>query len=263
MNPVTRKVNREIVVVLGWGRAILLQLAHPLVAAGVAEHSDFRTGPIGYVRRVNRTVGAMLALTFGPPAAARASADAINAVHDRVSGTLKENAGAFPAGTQYSAHDPELLRWVHATLMDSIPLAYELFVAPLTPEEKDRYCLESTEIETQLHIPRGLLPRDRGELDRYLQTMAASGELEVTDTARKLARSLLWPRFGPAGFLFSPLRRITVGLLPPATRDAYEFQWTQKDDTALGRWVRAIRRVRSWLPRLAREWPEARRSDRE
>lgn len=261
MSSVTRKVNREMVVVLGWGRAILLQLAHPLVAAGVAEHSEFRRDLIGYIGRTRRTVGAMLALTFGPPPRARLRADAINAIHDRVTGTLSEAAGVFPAGTRYSAHDPELLRWVHATLLDSVPLAYERFVGPLTAEEIDQYCLESAEMELHLGMPHGMLPRDRNELDRYLNGMFASETLHVTGTARRLADVLLSPRLGPFNFLFSPARVITIGWLPPAIREAYGFAWRPRDAAALERWVRFIKRLRAWTPRLMREWPQARRTE--
>lgn len=259
MNPVTRKVNREMVVVLGWGRAILLQLAHPLVAAGVAQHSEFKRDVVGYLKRAKRTIGAMLALTFGPEAAARTSAAGINATHDHVWGTLDADAGGFPAGTRYSAHDPELLRWVHATLADSIPLAYELLVGPLTPEERDQYCLEAAEMEAHLGMPLGVLPRTRVELDSYVQTMLTNGPLHVTQTARDLAAALLSPRLGPAIVLFSPIRLITIGLLPPRIRDEYGFSWNDRDDVKLGRWVGVVKRVRTWLPRFAREWPQARR----
>src|SRR5262245_5631671 len=121
---VGRRINREGVVLLGWGRAILLQLAHPLVAAGVGQFSDFDTGAGGYMRRVHRTVGGMLAITFGTPEQARQAIDRINSIHDRVNGTLQEPAGRFPAGTPFSAHDPQLLLWVHATLVESMALTY-------------------------------------------------------------------------------------------------------------------------------------------
>jgi uncharacterized protein (DUF2236 family) len=68
---VARKINRERVVLLGWGRAILLQIAHPLVAAAVADHSPFGEDLRGYLQRARRTVGAMLRLTFGTDDEAR------------------------------------------------------------------------------------------------------------------------------------------------------------------------------------------------
>ena len=81
----------------------------------------------------------MLALTYGTDDEARKAAGRINAIHGEVSGTLGETAGVFSACTTYSASDPDLLAWVHATLVESIPLAYERFVRPLSQAEKDWY----------------------------------------------------------------------------------------------------------------------------
>src|SRR2546428_3358008 len=117
--PMTWRLHREVVLLDGWGRAILLQLAHPLVAQGVADHSGFATQRRGHVKRLKRTLRAMLALTFGTPEEAEKAAAGINRIHDRVHGRLAQAAGAFAPGTPYSAHDPALLAWVHVTLIDS------------------------------------------------------------------------------------------------------------------------------------------------
>ena len=127
---VTWKVNREMIVVAGWGRAVLLQLAHPAVAAGVHHHSSFRGSLRASVRRLQTTVRAMLSLTFGDTEQMIAAAAGINTIHGRVRGRIPEGAGAA-----YSAHDPDLQRWVHATLLESIPATYELLVGPLTRRE--------------------------------------------------------------------------------------------------------------------------------
>jgi len=95
------KIHREIVLLAGWGRAILLQLAHPLVAQGVADHSGFATESGGHVRRLSRTLHAMLDLTFGQPHDAAQAAERINRIHDRVHGALAGRTGAFAAGTGY------------------------------------------------------------------------------------------------------------------------------------------------------------------
>jgi uncharacterized protein (DUF2236 family) len=256
---VARKINGEIVVLLGWGRAILLQLAHPLVGAGVADYSRFQTDLRGYAARARRTVGAMLALTFGSEEEVHAIASRVNAIHNRISGTLREAAGVFPAGTPYSARDPELLRWVHATMVDSVPLAYELFVEPLTPEEKDHYCAEASMIAPLFGIPDGLLPCSLAEHESYMEQMFVNGQLEVTENARRLARSLLSPPLGPAAaLLFSPVRLTTIGLLPSAIRQGYGFAWDAHHDAAFGRFVSLVRHVRWCLPRMLREWPAAR-----
>jgi uncharacterized protein (DUF2236 family) len=258
---VGRKINRETVVLLGWGRAILLQLAHPLVAAAVADHSRFGGGLRGYVRRARRTVGAMLTITFGTEEEARVVVARITAIHDQVHGTLGEAAGIFPPETVYSARDPHLLRWVHATLLDTLPLAYELFVSPLTGEEKDRCCAEAADAGGLFGIPHELLPSRFDELERYVQQMLASGELAVTPRARTLARALLAPPLGPAAApLFQLARLTTIGLLPPAIRDGYGFQWDARQEWLLRRTAALVRRARPYVPPLVREWPAARRA---
>src|SRR2546430_6121487 len=98
------KLHREVVLLAGWGRAILLQIAHPLVAQGVADHSGFAAERWARVGRLKRTVEAMLALTFGTPEESAAAAAGINRIHDRVHGRLPQPAGAFASGSGYSAH---------------------------------------------------------------------------------------------------------------------------------------------------------------
>ena len=256
---ITWKVNREIIVVAGWGRAILLQLAHPLVAAGVADHSSFRGSLITSFKRLGSTIGAMLSLTFGTDEEAISAAAAINGIHDRVSGRLGERAGGLAAGERYSAHDPELLRWVHATLLESIPLTYELLVGHLTGEERDRYCAEATIMEPLLDIPERLLPRDAAQLDAYVEEMLHSGRIAVSETSRVLARAILFP---PGWWLMWPafraLQLITIGLLPTAIREGYGFRWTARDARAFARWTAALRTLHHAAPSFVREWPASR-----
>jgi len=185
---VVRRVNREAVVLLGWGRAILLQLAHPLVAAAVADHSDYWTGPLPYFQRTRRTVGSMLDLTFGTPDEVQVTADRINAIHKRVHGRLRDGTLRFPSGTYYTATDPQLLTWLHVTLIDSQLRAYETFVGALEPDEKDRYCLDAAEFASLLKIPSGFLPESYSELTGYFTkppTMASSKSLTRLVACRK------------------------------------------------------------------------------
>lgn len=256
-------VNREVIVIAGWGRAILLQLAHPLVAAGVSDHSRFRGSLGSGLARLRSTVGAMRSLTFGDDDEAISAAARINAIHDRVSGTLTTAVGEFPAGEPYSAHQAELLRWVHATLVDSIPRAYELLVGPLTEEERERYCAEATVMEPLLDIPRGRLPRTVADLDVYVGDVVRRPTLAITERSRALAHAVLFPRgwrwLWPA---FRPAQLITIGLLPPSVRDAYGFQWTDRDTRALARWAATLKWLRRITPTFVREWPSSRRTRR-
>jgi uncharacterized protein (DUF2236 family) len=253
-------INREIIVVAGWGRAILLQLAHPLVAAGIDAHSSFRGSLTASIRRLWSTIGAMLSLTFGEDEEAIAVAAGINVIHDRVSGRLDAPAGVCPAGAAYSAHDPELLRWVHATLMDSIPLTYELLVGPLAPEQRESYCAEAAIMEPLLDIPAGLLPRSTTDLDAYMRRILGSGTIAITPSSRALARAVLFPpRWQLLWPAFRPVQLITIGLLPGAVREAYGFEWTERDARALVRWTTALKFLRGVTPVFMREWPGSRK----
>ncbi len=259
---VTWRVNREVVVVAGWGRAILLQLAHPAVAAGVHHHSTFRGSLLSSLRRLRSTVGAMLSITFGDTGQMVAAAAGINLIHDRVHGRVPPPLEARQASGEtpetYSAHDPDLQRWVHATLLESIPLAYERLVGPLSPRERDQYCAEAAIVEPLLGMPDGWLPRDSAALDTCMREMLASGRLVITDTSRALARAMLYPpQWYVAWPVFRVVQLLTIGTLPAPIREAYGFEWTARDARALARWTTIVRASRRLLPRVAREWPMA------
>lgn len=264
---VSWKINREVIVVAGWGRAILMQLAHPAVAAGVHDHSSFRGSLRSGVERLRSTVGAMLALLFGDTEQMITAAAQINSIHDRVRGrvppppTLRQPSREG-TGEVYSAHDPSLQQWVHATLLESIPLTYEMLVGPLTVRERDRYCAEAAIMEPLLGIPAGRLPRESAELNIYMSEMLADGRLVVTDKSRALARSLLYPPFWHVAWpVFRLMQLLTIGSLPASIREAYGFEWRAHDSRALARWTTLVRWSLLFLPRFAREWPMARRRD--
>lgn len=258
------RVNQEAVVLLGWGRAILLQLAHPLVASAVADHSDYWTGPLPYLRRIQRTVGSMLDLTFGTPNEVQAAADRINAIHQRVHGKLQQDTARFPAGTYYTATDPALLTWVHVTLVDSQLLAYETFVEALSLEEKDRYCSEAARFAALLRIPSGVLPTTYSELTGHLLRFCEDGPVQVTDTALRLSHDLLYP---PGGFMARSLlglgRLATAGLLPGSIRLAYGLRWNETRQRRFHVLSGVIRQVRRVAPRPIRVWASARRMPQE
>src|SRR5437899_4707072 len=153
---ITRRINRENVLLLGGGRALLMQLAHPKVAAGVDDHSDFRTRPI---RRLRRTVLMTMAIVFGERETALAAARSVNQAHGRV------------RGEDYRALDPDLLLWVHATLVDSALVTYEKFVQPLSDSEREDFYQESKVLGELLGIPRERFPAMLGDFDHYVHRM--------------------------------------------------------------------------------------------
>jgi uncharacterized protein (DUF2236 family) len=265
-SPISRRVNAERIVLLGWGRAILLQLAHPLVAAGVHDHSGFRSTTWAAVTRLYHTVHAMLALTFGDDEEREHALDGIRQIHRRVRGQLQTGTHRFPGGTPYSAEDPDLVLWVHATLLESIPMAYELFVRPLTIAERDAYCAEAAPIAVALMARGDEAPRTWAEARAYLDRVYASGDLEVTGQARALARAVLSPPAATA-WLAAPAtwmnRVVTLGLLPPAIRRQYGFAWTRVDQHTFDVLVPMLRAVRRLTPAAIALWPESRIASRQ
>ena len=244
----------------GWSRAILLQLAHPLVAAGVAEYSSFRGGGISAILRLHHTIRAMLALVFGDPPARQAALDGIRAIHRRVHGRLPADVGIFPAGTPYTAEDPDLLLWVHATLLDSLPMVYELLVQPLTADERDAYCVEAASIAIDLGARPHQVPRTAADNAAYFDAMCRSGVIAVGAPARELAALVVSPPFGrlvaPGGWTN---RLITVGLLPDSIRRQFGFGWSEKQSRQFRRVTALIRSARGVTPSAIARWPDARR----
>lgn len=256
---VSARINRERLALLGWGRAILMQFAHPLIATAVSDHSTFQASRLARLQRLHGTVRAMLSLTFGTDRDVRAAAEGINRIHDRVQGVLREPAGPFPVGTRYSAHDPALLRWVLATLLDSVPHVYAQFVEPLSRADHDQYCREAAVIGQLLGIPDDMLFRDTDDLRAYMAERMASGEIVVCDTARRLARDILYPPFHAAYWPLSRVTRLTtMGLLDPTLRAQYGFAWRERDAASLERWTGMVRRVHANAPDRLRYWSESR-----
>jgi uncharacterized protein (DUF2236 family) len=253
------RVNAERLVIIGWGRAILLQLSHPLLAAGVFDHSGFRSTPWAAGVRLHHTIRAMLSLTFGDGAQRERTLNAIRQVHRRVNGILPSDVGTFRAGARYSAEDPALVLWVHATLVESCLLAYERLVEPLTPAERDAYCVEAAPVAVALNAREEEVPRTWREVREYLDRVYASGTTAVGAQARELADAVLWPR---GRWLVAPAawanRIITLGLLPPHVRDQYGFRWTARRARAFDGLTRLLRIVRRLTPDALATWKAAR-----
>jgi len=246
-------------VLLGWSRAILLQMAHPLIAAGVVDHSHFRSGAREAALRLRGTIRSMLALAFGDPVAYAKSIATIRAIHTRVHGRLKQPTGVFPAGAPYSAEDPALVLWVHATFMESAVLVYERLIAPVSEADRDRYCDEGAGVAIALGARTHDVPRDWRSLESYLAAEYASGRIAVGVDARLIADAVMFP---PMSLLTgAPAwinRVVTVGLLPETVRDQYHYRWDAKRERQFERTIRSMRAIRRVLPRPLAWCPDAR-----
>jgi uncharacterized protein (DUF2236 family) len=244
----TWRVNGEAVLLLGGGRALLLQVAHPGVAAGVAEFSNYRTDPW---RRLYRTLDTTLTIVFDDEEASKAASSRLRRVHERIAGTDDR-------GEPYRALDPELLLWVHATLIDTSLAMYTRFVGRLTSDERERYYEEMRTLGEAYSIPSEVMPADYEAFRHYWDSML-DGSLRVTETTRDVADAVLRPDVTPLALpAVELLRMVTVGTLPAGLRSALGLSWGPARERALAVSQLAVQRLMPLLPSLVRRFPNAR-----
>jgi uncharacterized protein (DUF2236 family) len=246
------QVDREVMVLAGGSCALLMQAAHPAVAAGVAQHSSYRIDPFG---RLLRTLASSFAVVFGTRTQAAAAIRRVNAIHAAVRGTIPET------GERYSALEPEALLWVHATLVDTALRVYDRFVRPLTPAEAEAYHREATPIAELLHVPPAALPATLGETRAWMDEMVASGRVRVTPTAREIARTVLYPSRFPPRFAWEAAHLISVSMLPDPIRRGYGLRWSRSRERGVEGLAAATRRLLPLVPGPLRYVPHARRAE--
>jgi uncharacterized protein (DUF2236 family) len=243
---IARTINAETILLLGGGRALLMQIAHPLVAAGVADHSGFPGRPFA---RLWRTLDTTLRVSFGDADQSRDAAARVTGVHRRVRGER--------GGTPYRAMDPDLLLWVHATLVDTALVTYERFVRPLGEPARQAYYREMSRQALAFGVPPEALPADLATFLDYVSSTVQ--RLEVTDEARALAADILRP---PAPRSLAPvasaMRLITIGTLPEPLRARYGTDWSPGRERLLDAVAAVSRGAVPLLPSALRRWPHAR-----
>ena len=239
----TWRVSREAALFLGAGRAALLQLAHPWVAAAILEHSRVLGDPIA---RFHNTFRIVFTVIFGSREQAFAAARHLHTLHTGIRGDLPEAVGSWPAGAPYEANEVSALRWVYATLIDTAVLAYTT-VLPLEETEREQYYQESKRMAALFGIPPEALPADWAGFAAYNQEMAASDTLGVSAAARRLGGAIL---SGAGSWIHPPhwYRALTVEWLPPRLREEFGLRRTMSD-------TRSAARARRWLPRAWRALP--------
>jgi len=257
---VTWRVNREGVLLLGGGCALILQVAHPLVAAGVAEHSNYREDPWG---RLYRTLDLTTKIVFGSSKTAKEASDRIKEVHGRVKGVTKESGGRYPAGTPYDARNPELLMWVHATLVNTSLLVYTRYVGSLSIGEQQRYYEEQKVLGEQFGIPRDRQPETFADFNEYMRELLASDRLAATDALRDVVDATLHPDL-PVVMrpVVEAVNVATTGLLPERLRQELDLPWGPNRERLMGASRVVLSALLPVLPRVMREFPPARSAER-
>ena len=236
------RINREAVLLGAGPCALLLQVAHPSVARGVAEHSSFESDPFSRLRGTIRTT---MDLVFGDGRAAEAAVRRLNRVHAGV------------RGDTYRAMDPELLLWVQVTLIVTSVRAYQRWVGPLSAQERDGFWEEARAVGQRLGIPRTLSPAGWPGLMRYWESMlAVDGPIHITPIARRLSRLIVRP---PLPLVPGPLVDLLalpgLALLPDRLREEFGIAWDARHaagsralDFCVRGWTSAVPGTLRWMP---------------
>jgi uncharacterized protein (DUF2236 family) len=236
---IRRLANSPVVPLLGGGPAVLLQVAHPLVAAGVVCHSDYKND---LWQRLLRTLRALYLIVYGSKEEAERAGEAVRTVHAHVHGTTRERLGPFPVGTPYSASDPDLMLWVHATLVEASLAAHRRFVARLTPDEEETYYGEMALVARLFGLPRTTVPARLSDFRDYLDAQLSGREICVTTPAREVATVILQaPLPAPLRVLVPAHRLATAALLPQSLREEYGLRWSRAHALPLALAARSLR----------------------
>jgi len=244
----TWRIDREAIIFLAAGRALLLQLAHPWIAAAIAEHSRAPAEPIV---RFHRTFSVVFTLVFGTIDQAFAAARSLHQRHSRVTGFLPQTAGPFKAGSRYCANHISALRWVYASLGESALMAHEIVFGGLSAADRARHYSESQLFAGMLGIPRSAVPGGYLGLASYTQAMLNSDVLTVSAAARRLADQIF---SGSGSWLRAPAsyQALTAGMLPDRLRQDFGLAYGQAERRASERMVKRLRRAYFVAPRRLR-----------
>lgn len=231
------RLNREVVLGLVVLRALFMQVAHPRVAQGVAEHSDFRQKPFV---RAYATFKAQQRIVFG---SCEESIDALLRIYAR---------HVNVQGPGYQANDPYLLFWVYATLIDSMFFAYRTFLPDLDSAEWDRFYEEGKLFARLIGITEDQVPRSLVDFNAWMQATVASDEITVSSVAQEIGRSLL----NMPVRLAAPFNAFLVaGTLPPKLRDQFKLPWTPRRQRVFDFLARASRFTFAHTPQLLHTSP--------
>jgi uncharacterized protein (DUF2236 family) len=253
----TWAINSEAALMLGGGCALILQVAHPLVGAGVEHYSRFKTDRWG---RLTHTLDTMGQIIFGDTPTAERGAARMRRAHARIQGVVSSGQAA---GAPYDATDPALVLWVWATLVHTSIATYQRFVRLLPLAEIERYYAEQKRFAYACGVPPEGCPPTYADFTTYFEG-TVDRLLEPTPAARHVADIALNPFDLPdaASPLLALVRLPTIGLLPNRLRDGLGLRWNPARACALSLTAWACRCAVQLLPHRLRHVRSARAAAR-
>src|SRR5918997_557680 len=237
-----RRVVRERAVALSGPRALLVMAAHPVAWQGFFSHTGSHGDPYA---RLERTARVMNAIGFGSREEADRMTRRVRAMHGKVRGVLREDAGPFKAGTPYAGDDPALLLWILGALAESAMLVYRKYVRSLSADEEQALWLDYRVVGRLFGLKQRDMPKDIDGFEAYMAERYASPELVVTPQARDLAIDIVLRPPVPLHLkpVLELVNQVTVGLLPAPVRRQYGFTWDPVRAIALHGGAEYLKRV--------------------
>lgn len=254
-SPTTLRIAADARLMAGAGYALLLQVAHPVVSAGVAEHSNFQEDPYG---RLVRTLDYVNVSVFGSDEAAAEMGRRTREMHKRIKGVM-------PDGTRYHSLEPEPFAWVHATLVHSILGVAARFGARPSRRECEIVYADWREIGAHIGVRERDLPERYGDFLEYVGHMERTA-LQKTESTRTVLATLTQPKAPPVRYMTEGVwkglrwpaaraaRLSTVGLLGPVVRERLDLPWSRSQQAQFEALAALHRAAGPVMPRPAREF---------
>ncbi|WP_066291128.1 oxygenase MpaB family protein [Arthrobacter sp. B6] len=245
MVPGLADLGAEGILLAGAGRAILLQLAHPAIGQGVAEHTTFIERPVD---RLRNTLTYVYAIVYGTDGQVKAVRRMVNRAHAPVQRPPDETSKG------YNAYDAASQLWVAATLYDTAVTVFERVYGPLDDEAADYMYREYAKLGTALQLPAELWPPDRAAFGAYYNGRLQS--LSPDDAAVRVAHGLLHPKSGPLWYrAVMPFARfLTAGFLPDHLRRDFGLTWSASHGRRFDLTMKCTAVVYPRLPQRIRHW---------
>lgn len=207
---------------LATGRAILMHVSHPWIAQGITDHSKSRHN---LLERGRETFSYALIMVYGDREMALQAARDVRGLHNKAKGHMPRDAGAFAKGSEYRANETEAMLWVHATMWESMMMAYELMNGPVKHDDKERFYEETKLFAYLFGIPEEALPENWDAMIAFCENLRNSDRMVITPEAKELVEFL----YGHHGILMWPVmsynKLVTTANIPPHMREAYGFKW--------------------------------------
>ncbi len=249
---IARMVHGERSVGLLYGqRALLIGALEPLTYTGTMMSTRAADFPF---RRLARTAKIQETILLGTREEADKALAAVRRLHERVKGTLPEQAGVHPAGSSYSAFDPELMLWTLAVIADSGRAMYEAMVRPLSADECESLWQDYVRFGELFGLPSSEVPTSYREFSAWWEERLTSPDLQATEHGLEMAPLVAFRQPVPrsAQGNIAAQNHIIKGTLPPRVREIFGIRWSAAHEMSFRAMTAAHRRARHFFPRKVR-----------